>query len=143
MIDAKGMADQAVMLVGSDAALLEGLSQSLAALGYFPRVVSSLHDARESSLQAPPLVLVIDRELAALSTADALAIAIAPGGALVLYSKTDDRLAIAPALQRAVRADLTLPLERNRLIALAVRVQERARATGRPHRTTPPEQRMS
>ncbi len=38
---------------------------------------------------------------------------------------------LPPSLQRAVLADLTLPLERNRLVALVAHVEERAKATGR------------
>ena len=130
-----------VLLVGEDAALLEGLAQSLAALSYTPRVALSLHDAREGAIADPPLLLVIDGTLAADSTSETLAIPVSPGGAVLLYhSAADDRPAVAPALQRAVLADLTLPLERNRLIALAQRVHDRVRATGRARRQTPPEQ---
>lgn len=130
-----------VLLVGEDAALLEGLAQSLAALNYTPRVALNLHDAREGGIADPPLLVVIDARLAAESAAETLAIPLLPGGAVVLYrSSTDDRPAVAPALQRITLAELTLPLERNRLIALAQRVQERVRATGRSRRQTPPEQ---
>jgi hypothetical protein len=38
---------------------------------------------------------------------------------------------MSPTLQRAVLADLALPLERNRLIALVQHVGERAKTTGR------------
>lgn len=130
-----------VLLVGEDAALLEGLAQSFAALGYIPRVALSLHEARESAVADPPLLAVVDGQLAADSSADALAVQLSPGGALVLFhSGADERPLIPPTLQRAVLADLTLPLERNRLIALAQRVSERLRATGRSRRQTPPEQ---
>ena len=130
-----------VLLVGEDAALLEGLAQSFAALGYMPRVAFSLHDAREGAVVDPPLLAIADGHLAAESSADALAIPLAPGGALVLYHSTaDERPLIPPTLQRAVMADLALPLERNRLMALAQRVSERVRATGRSRRQTPPEQ---
>ena len=130
-----------VLLVGEDAALLEGLAQSFAALGYTPRAARSLHDAREGAAADPPLLAIVDGRLAAESSADALAIQLAPGGTLVLYHGTvDERPLIPPALQRAVMADLALPLERNRLIALAQRVSDRVRATGRSRRQTPPEQ---
>lgn len=130
-----------VLLVGEDAALLEGLAQSFAALGYAPRVALSLHEAREGSVADPPLLAIIDGGLAAQSSADALAVQLSPGGALVLYhSGAGERPLIPPTLQRAVMADLALPLERNRLIALAQRVSERLRATGRWRRQTPPEQ---
>ena len=130
-----------VLLVGEDAALLEGLAQSFAALGYSPRVALTLHEAREGALADPPLLVIIDGQLAAESSADALAVPLSPGGALVLYhSNADTRPLIPPTLLRAVMADLTLPLERNRLIALAQRVSERVRLTGRSRRQTPPEQ---
>jgi DNA-binding NtrC family response regulator len=130
-----------VLLVGEDGALLEGLSQSFAALGYAPRVATTLHEAREAALDAAPLMAVVERELAAESGADALAIPLAPGGALVLYhGSVDVRPSISPTVQRSVLADLTLPLERNRLMALAQHVHERVQATGRGKRTTPPEQ---
>lgn len=139
----EGLGEMKVLLVGRDGALLEGLSQSFAALGYVPQVASTLHEAREAALVAAPLMAVVERELAAESGADALAIPLAPGGALVLFHGTVDiRPAISPTLQRSVLADLTLPLERHRLVALAQHVQERARATGRGKRTTPPEQQV-
>lgn len=129
-----------VLLVGMDSALLEGLTQSFAALGYSTAVTTTLHEAREAAAKDPPLLAVIDRSLAAESNADTLAIPLAPGGALVLYHTTvDQRPAISPPLQRSVLADLTLPLERNRLMALAQHVTERIRATGRSSRRTPPE----
>jgi hypothetical protein len=108
-----------VVLVGEDAALLEGISQSF----------------------APPVLAVVNRKQAGEASAEALAIPLARGGALVLYhGPNDDRPTLTPALSRSVMADLTLPLERNRLIALAQHVQERIRTTGRSNRTTPPEQ---
>jgi ActR/RegA family two-component response regulator len=129
-----------VLLVGADAALLEGLSQSFAALGYAPRVAITLHDARESAALTPPVLAVVDRRLAGDASADTLAIKLRPGGAMVMYhGPNDSRPAMPAALLRAVMADLTLPLERNRLMALAQHVQGRIRTTGRGSRTTPPE----
>lgn len=131
-----------VLLVGEDAALLEGLSQSFAALGYSPTVVGSLHEAREAALNGGALLAVVDRNLAGESSSETLAIPLAPGGALVLYHGSSDvRGSLSMTLQRVVMAELTLPLERNRLVALAQHVQERAKATGRSARRTPPEQR--
>ena len=75
-----------------------------------------------------------------MSHADALGISLAPGGALVLYSVSGKGPApvLPPALQRAVLANITLPLERQRLVALVQHVAERVRTTGR-RRNTPPE----
>ena len=130
-----------VLLVGADAALLEGLSQSFAALGYTTRVATTLHDAREAAAESAPVLAVVERNLAGDSSAEALAIKLLRGGAMVLYhGPNDSRPTIPAALQRTVMADLTLPLERKRLLALAQHVQERIRTTGRANRTTPPEQ---
>jgi DNA-binding NtrC family response regulator len=135
--------DLNVLLVGEDAALLEGLSQSFAGLGYRPHVATSLHEAREVASDIVPLLAVVERELARSAASDALAIQLAAGGALVLFHETDASKAVMPlALQRSVMADLALPLERNRLMALAQRVQERARTTGRSRRQTPPEAKL-
>ena len=132
-----------VMLVGTDVALLEGLAQALAALGHTPRVAHSLAEGRELSVAQPPLVLVVDRALASDSGAELLATPLASGGVRLLYRTATATLApLLPALQRAVLADLTLPLERHRLIALVQSVDERARLSGRTPRHTPPESRM-
>jgi DNA-binding NtrC family response regulator len=132
-----------VMLVGSDMALLEGLAQALAALGHTPRVARTLAEARELSSAQLPLVLVVDRTLASVSGADLLTAPIASGGARLLYRTAASPLApLLPSLQRAVLADLTLPLERHRLAALVQSVGERARLSGRTPRQTPPESRM-
>lgn len=131
-----------VLLVGEDGALLEGLSQSLAAMGYVPHASATLHEAREAAAVAAPLLVVVQRELAELASADTLGIPLAPGGALVLFrSAARTTASITPTLQRSVLAELTLPLERNRLLALAQHVHERVLATGRAGRRTPPEQR--
>lgn len=138
-----GWTDLRVLLVGTDAALLEGLAQSFAAQGYAPRVTTSLPDARDAATAAPPLLVVVDQELASESSADTAAIALAPGGALMVYRTTAaDRTVVPHTLQRLVLAELTLPLERNRLFALAQHVHDRVLATGRSRpRPTPPEQR--
>lgn len=131
-----------VMLVGADAALLEGLAQSLAGLGHRPAVAHSLGDARELAAAHPPLVIVVERALASAAGAELLAVPIAAGGARLLYRTTaTPPVALLPALQRAVLADLTLPLERHRLAALVQSVGERAKATGKAPRLTPPESR--
>jgi DNA-binding NtrC family response regulator len=128
-----------ILLVGSDAPLLEGLSQSLAALGHTPHVAATLHEAREFAASAPPLIAVVERALAAVGSAELLRIPLSPGGALVLYQSAGSQpVTLAPALQRTVLADLPLPLERNRLAALAQHVEERARATGRSASQEPP-----
>jgi DNA-binding NtrC family response regulator len=137
----EGWTDMRVLLVGEEPALLEGLAQAFAAQGYSPRVLGSLVEAREAAVRTPPLLVLVDQALAADAGADAAAVAVAPGGALMLYRTTSDERAIIPAaLQRLVLAELTLPLERTRLFALAQHVQDRVIATGRSfRRPTPPD----
>ena len=137
--------DLRVLLVGAEAALLEGLAQSFAAQGYSPRVLDSLPEAREVAAATPPLLVIVDQALASESSSDAASVPLAPGGALLLYRTSDDDRTVVPhGLQRLVLAELTLPLERNRLFALAQHVHDRVIATGRSHRRpTPPEQRAT
>jgi DNA-binding NtrC family response regulator len=127
-----------ILLVGTELPLLEGLAQSFAAQGFAPAVAQSLHEARESAAHSPPLIVVVSRALAAVSSAETLSIPLAPGGAFVLYRSASTALVSLPAsVLRAVLADLSLPLERNRLMALVQHVGERARATGRGRGDTP------
>jgi DNA-binding NtrC family response regulator len=121
-----------ILLIGTETPLLEGLAQSFAALGLTTSVIPSLHEAREIAAQQAPLIAIVSHALAAESTGETLNIPLAPGGALVLYrSGTTGAVSLSPTLQRAVLADLALPLERNRLIALVQHVGERAKTTGR------------
>jgi DNA-binding NtrC family response regulator len=134
-----------ILLAGEDPALLEGLVQSLVALGHNPSVALSLAEARESAVRGDaPLILVVDRGFVDGSGTEVLGVPLAPGGTLVLYRTPGSTPGALPLpLQRAVLADLTLPLERNRLVALVQHVEDRARATGRTPRHTPRETRRA
>jgi DNA-binding NtrC family response regulator len=128
-----------ILLAGTDVPLLEGLSQTLAAVGHTTQLASSLAEAMEVTSVSPPLVAVIDRALI-LPAGDALRIPLARGGTIVVYSADGSHSTPLPvSLQRAVLADLRLPLERHRLVALLQHVESRARSTGRDRVPTPPE----
>jgi DNA-binding NtrC family response regulator len=121
-----------ILLVGTDLSLLEGMAQSLSAQGHGTRVASSFAEARELATTVKPLIAVIERAMATDSARDILALTLAPGGALVLYrSMSDTATPIPHVLQRHVLAELSLPLERNRLAALVQHVRDRATAAGR------------
>ena len=121
-----------ILLVGTSAAALEGIAQTLSAVGLVARVAESLADAREMAIVNRPLIVVVERSLASASTAETLGIPLAAGGAVVLFRAGNAvREPLSPTVQRVVLADLTLPLERNRLVALIHHVDERARAAGR------------
>ena len=113
-----------ILLVGSDAALLEGLVQSLAARGYATSVAATLREAQECGETNAPLVAVIERDLAATAPAMVLSIPLVPGGAFVLFHQRSDEVPmLAPPIQRVLLADLALPLERHRLLALVQHVE--------------------
>jgi DNA-binding NtrC family response regulator len=120
-----------ILLIGTDLPLLEGLAQTFASLGFSPLVAQSVNEGRELAAQHPPLVVLLSRSLTT-SGAEALTIPLAGGGARLLYhSPGGPTTSFSHVVHRSVLADLTLPLERNRLVALVQRVEERARATGR------------
>lgn len=128
-----------ILLIGTDAALLEGLAQSLVAAGHQPQVGGSLSEAADLAGRETPLITIADRALLAGDGAAAMGIPRLAGGALVLYRKVGDaQVTLAPALQRSVLAELTLPLERQRLLALVQSVEGRAFAAGRAARRQTP-----
>ena len=145
-----------IVLIGTDAPLLEGISQTLGAAGHRTRIVASAADAVGRPGEDLPLVLVVERALAVRdgdACADLLRVPLAPGGAILLFRTgtapergNGKRPAAEPSLptplRRSTLAELTLPLERHRLVTLVHTVEERALLTGRGNRAqTPPENR--
>jgi DNA-binding NtrC family response regulator len=120
-----------VLVVGSDEALLEGLAQSLAYAGHAGMIAHSAMDAVELAAAQAPLAVVAEHAI--VSEHPELAhVPLLAGGALILYHGSDEAPASVPGpVQRLVMAELSLPLERARLLALLQRIDERARATGR------------
>ena len=134
-----------VFLIGTEDALIEGIAQTLAAAGHAPRIFHGVGEAHAYARGEVPLVAVVERALAAVDAA-ALRLPLAVGGATFLYHSGGEAVPGGPlslAVQRLVMAELALPLERHRLLALIQRVEERARVTGRGARgtDTPPEHR--
>lgn len=120
-----------VLVVGSDEALLEGLAQLLAHAGHAGMIAHSAADAVELAAAQPPLVVVAENGLV-LAHPELARVPVLAGGALILYHGSDEAAAAVPgSVQRLVMAELSLPLERVRLLALLQRIDERARATGR------------
>lgn len=144
-----------IILIGTDGPLLEGIAQTLGAAGHRTSLATSLADAARRPVGSEaPLLLVVERELAlggaAGQPAELLrAVPLAPGGAVLLFRRGGAGAAagpagegtLPPALGRTTLAELTLPLERQRLVALAHSVEERAQRTGRGRTPTPPEHR--
>jgi DNA-binding NtrC family response regulator len=120
-----------ILVVGSDVALLEGVAQTLVGAGHqvviakdIPEALETLHDDR------PLVALVHCDEL--LSRGAMLRPALAEGGAMVAFHCDDaDEQRLPFRVKRSTLAELTLPLERQRLLALVRHVETRAQAAGR------------
>jgi DNA-binding NtrC family response regulator len=132
-----------LLIVTTDDALLEGLAQVLASTGVGVVAARSIDDAVEATRRNSPLLAIVDRGLLAGRGAEDLGrLPLAPGGALVTFRTTAapvDPVALAPGIARMLLAEVELPLERARLVALVEHVATRARRAGRAPRVTPPE----
>ena len=132
-----------LLVIGTDDALLEGLAQSLAANGRRVATCQTIDEAVQIAEREAPLLLLVDRALLGPTTEGTLGrVPVSTGGALVTYRSTGTvggALSLPPALSRLQIADLELPLERNRLLALAERLDARARLAGRDRGARPPE----
>ena len=120
-----------ILLVGSDAALLEGLSQTLSGFGHEVCLASSMSEAPEACRDGVPNIAVVSNEALAAPGAGA-SLPLSTAGALVVYTtQPTDRPTLPTRLQRATLGHVVLPLERQRLIALIQHFEIRARTTGR------------
>ncbi len=120
-----------ILLVGSDAALLEGLSQTLNGFGHDVCLASSMSEAAEACREGVPNIAVVSNEALAAPGSGA-SLPLSTSGALVVYTtQPTDRPTLPTRLQRATLGHVVLPLERQRLIALIQHFEIRARTTGR------------
>lgn len=126
-----------ILLVGSDAALLEGLSQTLNGFGHEVCLASSMTEAPEACGDSVPNIAVVSNEALAAQGAGA-SLPLSTAGALVVYTtQPADRPTLPTRLQRATLGHVVLPLERQRLIALIQHFEIRARTTGRGREDRP------
>ncbi len=126
-----------ILLIGRDDALLEGLAQMLAHAGHAPHTAPTTLEAVEIAAAEHPLVAIVDRD-EAVAHPEVARLPLESGGALLVYhGGASTAVSLPPSLQRFVMAELTLPLERHRLITLVQRVEERLRATGRGEDRSP------
>jgi hypothetical protein len=127
-----------VVIAGGAAPVHEIVAQTLAAGGINTLHAEDLGRAEELASEQPVLVLLLARELAGGNTRHQ--IPLAPGGCVILFRSNADVEAppLDHALGRIVLAELTLPLERTRLLALVARIIDRARTTGRDNPRSEP-----
>ena len=120
-----------IAVVGPNAALLEGVSQTLVGAAHTAVIARDVHEAIETLRDSRPLVAIVDCDEMMKSQSSAR-IPLAPGGALICYhSDESERVRLPFELRRAALAELRLPLERQRLLALVRFVQDRAVAAGK------------
>lgn len=131
-----------ILLAGGNTALLEGLAQALANTGQRVVVAHSLDEASEMQSRELAILTVVERGMVSESDHGRSFVrnTMAGGGALMTYREAGDTSRALPALlARYVVADLVLPLERNRLAALAEHLAARARVVGRPAEASQPD----
>lgn len=120
-----------ILLVGSDAALLEGLSQTLNGFGHEVCIAATMQEASEVCRDSLPNISVVSNEAIAQPGSSA-SLPLSTAGALVVYStQATDRPTLPTRFQRATLGHVVLPLERQRLIALIQHFEIRSRTTGR------------
>jgi hypothetical protein len=128
-----------VLIVGGDSTVQEGVLQAVRAAALRAEWCATADSAREAALESPPTALVVHVNIAGQGER-ARQIPLKSGGAVILFRDGDPVGASAgQVFGRTVVAELTLPLERARLVALLSRIVERARITGRDrHAPDPP-----
>ena len=126
-----------VILVGADVALLEGLAQTLLGFGHEVAFAGTVGDVSSGADDDPPALAVVSSE-SLQEVAEGATLPLTPGGALIVYCKSHDERPFLPRqFQRSTLAQLVLPLERKRLIALVQSFDARSRTTGRSLRDEP------
>lgn len=120
-----------VILVGADAALLEGLAQTLIGFGHAVSFATTVAEAAGPLSEDLPAMAVVSSQ-ALEEGGVGMTLPLSPGGALIVYGTSHtDRPFLPTKLQRATLAHLVLPLERHRLLALVQSFDNRSRTTGR------------
>lgn len=120
-----------ILVIGSDPALLEGVSQALGGAGHQVTVAHDVSEAMENLHGLRPLVALVNRDHFA-NGLTGFAVPVARGGALMTYRTSDEDPRPVPyQARRAPLAELQLPLERQRLLTLVKCVEDRARTCGR------------
>lgn len=120
-----------ILIVGQDAALLEGVSQTFIGSGYKVIAARDTAEAFSSLRGSQPLVALVHSE-ELVGNAASLSSILSRGGALIAFHCDDEDKRVIPfKVKRSTLAELSLPLERHRLLALISHVESRARAAGR------------
>lgn len=119
-----------ILVVGPDVALIEGVAQTLTGAGNQVVVAKDIPEALETLHGMHPLIALVNcPELVARGAM--LHSVVAHGGAVLAFHCDEDEEILPFRVKRTTLAELTLPLERQRLLALVKYIEARARAAGR------------
>ena len=131
-----------ILVVGPDAAVLEGLSQTMVGAGHQVHLAQDISEAIFSLRGERPMVAVVDRD-ELIRSGPGLRGSMAAGGALIAFHCDEaDTVRLPFELRSATLAELQLPLERQRLLALVKFVETRARAAGKDSHDGAPDQEL-
>ncbi len=120
----------ALLLVGTDYALIEGIAQMLSATDHQLFFAPSLADSLDTVGDSRPLVVLVERS-AIDEIRMTLRVPLAQGGAFVVFhGESTTPVPLPGGVQRVTLAELELPLERQRLLALIRYVENRAQTVG-------------
>lgn len=120
-----------LLIVGTDTALIEGISQTLTAANHQVFFARSLADALDAVGDLRPIVVLVERS-AIDEIRMTLRVPLAEGGAFIVFHGEDAITSPMPnRVQRATLAELELPLEAPRLLTLIRYVENRAQIVGR------------
>jgi hypothetical protein len=120
----------ALLIVGTDNSLIEGIAQIITGPDHQIFFAPSLADALDTVGDERPLVVLVERS-AIDEIRMTLRIPLAQGGAfIVFHGESATPAALPGGVQRVTLAELELPLERQRLLALIRYVENRAQTAG-------------
>jgi hypothetical protein len=120
-----------LLIVGTNATLIEGVAQILTSEGYQLLFSRSLAESLDTVGDIRPLVVLVERS-AIDEIRMTLRVPLSEGGAFLVFHGEDELPAPLPSgVQRSTLAELELPLERQRLMTLLRYVETRAHAVGR------------
>ncbi len=120
-----------ILIVGSDAALLEGVAQTLVGAGHQVTAAKDIPEALETLQGKRPLIALVHGEELIARSQMLQAVVVHGGALLAFHCDEDDRIALPFNIKRTTLATLRLPLERQRLLALVRYIENRAHAAGR------------
>lgn len=119
-----------ILVVGPDASLIEGIAQTLVGAGHQVVISRDIPEALDALRGSHPFLALVDCE--ELQSRGAMLQAIvAHGGAVLAFHCDEDDSRLPYSIKRNTLAELKLPLERQRLLALVKYLENRARAAGR------------